>query len=241
MNVWKEWTTYRLSVCSPLDCPPHLLLCTPQQLDYWISKFILEVRKADRAPYPPNSLHQIVCSIQRYVREHRPAVNFLKDAEFAGLRRTLDSEMKHLRAEGCGVMPRAEPLTVEEENQLWQCRLLGECSPQALLDTMLFLCGMYFALRSGQEHRNLVMSQIKIVEPTNGSPSYIAYTENVSKNHSDGLAQRKVEPKQVIHHQNLENPSRCLVRLMKLYLSHCPNPRPQTFYLAPLTKPKSDV
>ena len=93
----------------------------------------------------------------------------------------------------------------------------------------------------GQEHRNLVMSQMKIVEPTNGSPSYISYTENVSENHSGGLAQRKVEPKQVIHYQNLANPSRCLVRLMKLYLSHCPEPQPQIFYLAPLTKPKSDV
>ena len=127
--------------------PPHLLLCTPQQLDYWISKFILEVRKADGSPYPPKSLHQIVCGIQRYVHEHQPAVNFLKDAKFAGLRRTLDSEMKRLRAEGHGVMPRrAEPLTVEEENQLWQCRLLREHSPQALLHTVLFLCGMYFAL-----------------------------------------------------------------------------------------------
>ena len=36
------------------------------------------------------------------------------------------------------------------------------------------------------------------------------------------------EPKQVIHHQNLDNPSWCLVRLMNwLYLSHCPEPRPQ--------------
>ena len=96
MNVWKEWTTYQRCVCSLLDCPPHLLLCTPQQLDYWMSKFILEVRKADGALYPPNSLHQIICGIQRYVRKHQPAVNFLKDAEFAGLRRTLDSEMKRL-------------------------------------------------------------------------------------------------------------------------------------------------
>ena len=39
----------------------------------------------------------------------------------------------------------------------------------------------------GQEHRNLVMSQTKIVEPTNRSPSYISYTENVSKNHSGEL------------------------------------------------------
>ena len=139
-------------------------------------------------------------------------------------------------------MPRrAEPLTIEEEKQLWQCRLLEDHSLQALLDTMLFLCGMYFALHSGQKHRNLVMLQIKIVEPMNGLLSYIAYTEIVSKNHSGRLAQRKVEPKQMIHHQNLENPSWGLVRLMKLYLSHCPKPQPQTFYLAPLTKPKSDV
>ena len=137
MNVWKEWMTYRRSVCSPLDCPPHLLLCTPQKLDYWLSKFILEVRKADRALYPPNSLHQIICGIQSYVRKHRPAVNFLKDAKFARVRRTLDSEMKCFRAKVHGVMSRrAKPLTVEEETQLWQSRLLGEHSPQVLLDTM---------------------------------------------------------------------------------------------------------
>ena len=125
------------------DCPPHHLLCTPQQLDYWISKFILEVCKADGVPYLPKFLHQIICGIQRYVHEHQPAVTFLKEAKFAGLRKTLDSEMKHLRAEGRAVMPRrAEPLTIEEEKQLWRCRLLEEHS---LLDT-LFWTQCYFCV-----------------------------------------------------------------------------------------------
>ena len=33
----------------------------------------------------------------------------------------------------------AEPITVEEENKLWEKGVLGESDPQTLLDTVLFL------------------------------------------------------------------------------------------------------
>ena len=56
----------------------------------------------------------------------------------------------------------AEPLTEEEEEILWQEGLLGDHSPQALLDTMVFMNGLYFALRSGNEHRNLRFSPCQI-------------------------------------------------------------------------------
>ena len=59
-------------------------------------------------------------------------------------------------------------------------------SPQALLDTMIFMSGLYFALRSGQEHRSLRMDQIRLVEPPAGL-SFLLYTENVSKNNPGGL------------------------------------------------------
>ena len=42
-----------------------------------------------------------------------------------------------LRLLGLGVKKRqAEPITTEEEDLLWEKVLLGDCSPQALLDTM---------------------------------------------------------------------------------------------------------
>ena len=46
----------------------------------------------------------------------------------------------------------AQPITASDEDVLWNLRLLGEHSPQVLLDTMVNLIGLYFALRSGNKH-----------------------------------------------------------------------------------------
>ena len=49
----------------------------------------------------------------------------------------------------------AEPLTIENNEVLWQTGQLRDHSPQALVDTMLFMNGMYFSLKCGSEHQNL--------------------------------------------------------------------------------------
>ncbi len=36
-------------------------------LNYWIRKFVLEVRKEDGQEYPPNSLASLVMGLQRYL------------------------------------------------------------------------------------------------------------------------------------------------------------------------------
>ena len=134
----------------------------------------------------------------------------------------------------------AEPFSIEEEDELWKNGFLGNSSPQVLLDTMVFLCGMCFALRSGQEHRNLQFSQIELVEPQDSdSTPYLVYYENISKNNTGGIAQRKRDPKLVKHHANNINPSRCFVRLYKEYINHCPEARKcSAFYLTLLKKTK---
>ena len=145
--------------------------------------------------------------------------------------------MKRLRSTDLGVRPkRAEPITVNEENLMWEKGLLGSHSPQVLLHTMVYLCGLNFALRSGQEHRDLQLSQIELVEHTD-QPPYLVYTENISKNNRGGLEQRKMEAKQVVHHSNTTNPDRCFVTLFKKYVDHCPPPsqrKTSAFYLTPI-------
>jgi hypothetical protein len=51
------------------------------------------------------------------------------------------------------VKRQAETLTEDKEDILWEKGLLGDHMPQTLFDTMVFYNGLYFALRSGIEHR----------------------------------------------------------------------------------------
>ena len=104
---------------------------------------------------------------------------------------------------------------------------------------MLYLCGIHFALRSGEEHRSLQLSQFQLVCPTDGTP-HLIYTENYSKNNQGGLQHRKVKPKFVTCYANEQDPQRCLVKLFEKYLQHRP-PESNHFYLTPLRKPRGDI
>ncbi len=90
----------------------------------------------------------------RYLREADVDIDIFQDKEFANFRKTLDGEMKRIRSTGDGTSRRgqAEIITPEEEETLWTSGTLGDHSPCSLLNTIFFMTGMYFALRSGQEH-----------------------------------------------------------------------------------------
>ena len=241
LDMWSKWTRYRNSVVDSEHVAEDITSLDNSKLQYWMSRFVLEVRKKDGSEYPPNTLHHIVCGILRHLRESgRVEIDFFKDIAFAGFRSTLDGEMKRLQSLGIGAKRRqAEPLTEEEEEKLWQTGQLGDHSPQALVDTMLFMHGIYFALRSDHEHRNLRFepAQVDLVDRA-GERAYVRYTEDISKNNPGGLKGRKNKPKVVTHYENSENPSRCFVRLFRLYQSKCPNSRPKdSFYLRPLKNP----
>ncbi len=142
-----------------------------------------------------------------------PSIDLFKDGEFAKFRVTLDAEMKQLQSQGVGTKSKqAEPLTEQEEELLWERQLLGESCPQTLLDTIIFINGLYFALRSGSEHRALRLSppQIEVIE-RQGERSYLQYTEDISKYRPGGLKGRKIKVKVVRHHADLGNPQRCFV------------------------------
>lgn len=178
----------------------------------------------------------------RYLRWNgHPTIDFFADKDFTDFKNLLDAEMKRLQAKGLGSTKRqAEPLTQHDEEVLWQKGLLGDKDPQTLLNTMVFCNGLYFALRSGREHRQLRLRpcQIELIE-NEGERSYLRYTEDVSKNRPGGLKGRKVKPKVVVHHANTENPERCFVQLFKKYTKLCPKSPTEmnSFYLQPSTKP----
>ena len=61
------------------DCPSHLFIMAknPWDLNRWLCRFVLEVRRKVRKEYPPNTLRQLCCGILRYVRERVPELDIL--------------------------------------------------------------------------------------------------------------------------------------------------------------------
>ena len=230
VGVWESWREYRNSTTGAAITP--LTELNHSELDHWLTRFILEVRKKDGSEFPPNSLHHICCGLMRYLRwSGQPSVDFFANSDFANFKASLDSELKRLQSKGAGSQKKqAEVLTEDEEELLWTKGLLGDASPQSLLDTVVFYNGLYFALRSGQEHRQLQSNpcQIQLIEKT-GEKSYLKYTEDTLKKQA-----RRNEGEE---HKQHENPRRCFVRLFKRYVQLT---KPDhAFYLQPMHTPSS--
>ncbi|XP_038074483.1 uncharacterized protein LOC119742543 [Patiria miniata] len=91
--------------------------------------------------------------------------------------------MKERVKVGLGIRRKqAEEITLEEEESLWQKQILGSSSPSQLLNTLIYLIGLNFALRGGQEHRNLRWKspQLQILIDSNGD-KFLRYTEDAFK------------------------------------------------------------
>ena len=199
-------------------------------------RFILEVRKRNGQEYPPNSLYQMICGLQWHVQRTRPSISFFTPV-FANIERTLDAEMKRLRLTGLGVqVKKAEPISVDEEEQMWQCGELGDDNPQVLLQTLFYLIGVHFALHSGSEHQRLRHKNFQLQLLLDDDQPRLVYNEDVSKTFQGGLKSRKVTSKVVTCYPRKDMPERCLIRLYQKYNKLCPSDHPDdTFYLKPLS------
>lgn len=187
-----------------------------------LSYFVVEVRNKDGGEYRPNTVYELIICIQHHFRTNGRFLNFLDDAEFSGLRNILDAKMKNLSKQGLGVNKKqAQVITEEQEEYMWKNKILGEDTPQKLLDTLLYQLGLNFALRAASEHRHLRyghLSQINLSTDVDGK-KYLEYREDVSKTNAGGILHRKVAPKVTRCYENTVYPDRCPVRIYQRYIS----------------------
>ena len=131
-TLWNDWVSHCAN--STGEAIPLLHNITIKELQHWMCALVLEVRKKDGNAFVPNTLHHICCGIMRYLRTNGfPQIGIFKDSGFSQFRMVLDSEMKRLQSAGIGANRRkAEPITFEEEEILWQKCILGDCSYSAV-------------------------------------------------------------------------------------------------------------
>ena len=218
-----------------------------EELDDVLGKFVSEVRKEDKEEYPGKTLYEMMCCIQSYLRlECKRNITLLdkRGCSFRNLNSALNFHMKQRAATGVGLdVKQAKVLSESDENYLWEHGYLGNDNPEILRNTLVWVLGLNFALRAGQEHRNLRMKgcQLSLGMDEDGKP-YLEYNEDVSKTNSGGLAHARLKRKTVRAYENIDQPERCPVQLFKEYMSHVPEDAPgNAFYLRPLKEPKGNV
>ena len=108
-----------------------------KQLDEKLQKFFAEKRKKDGSEYEPDSLRVMLAALDRHMRENEASFSIAKDREFFNSRKVLEGKAKLLRQMGLGKRPNAaKALTSQDEEQLWSKGVLGDHSPQSLIQTM---------------------------------------------------------------------------------------------------------
>ena len=181
-------------------------------------------------------------ALQIFFHAHGVYYKFMQDAYFSDVHNTLDNQMKHLSKIGLiAKKDKARPFT-QDEDHIWELRILGESNPEQLLNTVIFLLGIHLSLHTVDEHKSLKMgyySLIKVKFDKKLNCKYLKYVEQRLKNHQGGTKDFQKKPKVVTAYANIDQPSHCVVHLYEKYVSLQPSHDPKCshdLYLRPLKR-----
>ncbi len=208
LRVYGQWRAHRITkddcdfriIRSDLRFPSKLV---KRYLAFSLSCFVTEIVKMSGEEYPPQTLYQMVICVQMMLESEKIYWRLLdkSDLEVVNLYYTLDNIMKERTAKGYGVKKSASVVTKAAE-EMWQTGVLGEDTPQQLLDTILYLIGMNCALRGGEEHKKLrrpgFNSQFSIGKDGEGVTCLI-FREDPKTKTNQGELDKQYVPPRVVH------------------------------------------
>ena len=244
LNNFEAWRASHNASHADSPCPDNILLtCTAEELDTWLSRFVMETRKEDGTRFPARSIKLLLSGLQRYMRASSPTpfnIFDKSDNRFRRFRGTRDTVFKELLADGVGaVIHHHEPFSLDEEDALWHAGVLGTNTPQTLQRAVFYYAGKTLCLRGGEEHRSLRRSQFVELEDS------FKYIEHGSKTRRGGFNQLHLQGKSVVIYRDTSAGHRCFYSILKLYISKLP-PSPDSkanddvFYLQAFTKVPND-
>ena len=151
LHVFKEWRKESNRASTGEKCPSTLLEPDARSLNYWLSRFIVEMRTADGNPYPPTSISNVLAGMYRYSKKHTPdCPNFMDQKHFRDVTGVLQVRYCDFRKEGIrNVVKHAPVVTAEGEDALWKSNVLHDGTP-SLQRAVFFYVGKCFCLRGGE-------------------------------------------------------------------------------------------
>ena len=240
VDQYNEWRMFRNNQPTVLGdkfslVPPLTKFLTNEQIDFWFSRFVCEIRKGDGSEYPGSTLKLLISGLQRHLREvcGLYSLSIFECHDFMSFRSVLNGKMKSLSREGVGLhRNQAEPVSVKQEEMLWEKGIFDVSTSKGLLNICYFYNCKIFGLRASDEHSNLDVSQFVFGSDNDGE--YVRFMGRSCKNNPGGLKDfGKYKFKDIKQYSDSENP-RCFVKILQKYISLIPAEGP--FYRRPLVK-----
>ena len=167
--------------------------------------FLAEINKESGDLFPRKTLYHMVTAIQKHLQVNKINWKLIDDPDCVDIKIVLDNLMKERMEMGLGTeKKRAEIITTEIENDLWECKFLDSENPIQLQRTVYFGLGMQCILRSVQDHHSLRRwtptrnSQLTFERNSDGIRCLVYREDYITKTHNGGLADMKHDRKEVV-------------------------------------------
>lgn len=124
MRTFCDWRESRNqnAQSEEIRCPLDLLEnAKAEELNHWLSCFVVEARRKDGEPYPVCTLYLLLSGLLRYGRsKSKDFPNFMdkKDSRFSELSGVCESVSKQLRKDGVGASVKHVAIVTPEEEVL---------------------------------------------------------------------------------------------------------------------------
>jgi len=140
----------------------------------------------------------------------------VRDTEFLSSRQVLEGIARKHRELGMGKRPnKAQSLTKEEEEILWENGQLGDKTPRSLLNTIWWLLTMHFGLCGQQEHPDMKVKDFSF-EKDDGGTEFVIFSKGLTKTRGGRL---RVKPRLATSKMFATGEKRCPITLFKKYLN----------------------
>ena len=217
----------------------------PEELNVILCHYLMKVKKHNGDEYEPDTLKSHLASFDRYLQDLGLSKEYslFSNPVFHKVNEVLAKKRRQLRQMGKGLKPnKADMLTEEEIELLWNSGQLGSHNPRFLLNTVWFHFCSLFGWRGRDEHSKLKFGDVSLKKEATGERlEFLEWSvEKGSKTRTgESTAVRQFNPKIYA-----TNDKRCPVKHFKAYLQHrpiemCTDDAP--FYLACIINPQSNV
>ena len=106
----------------------------------------------------------MLAALDQHLSGRGCSYSIIKDREFKESRLVLNGKAIQLRENGKGKKSKkADPLTAEEEEILWNTGVLGGDNPKSLNHTVFYIISQHFGTRGRQEHHQIRVEHLRFV------------------------------------------------------------------------------